>query len=119
MSLGKLVFLKYYVCRKLVWLFFPSSISTCNLLSIDPMAYKKLSMLELQKSALDKHVFANFVKGLRRRRIVFLTLKSVIYLAILICAWLFLSGVLGDIFLLFLGTLLSLFILNADYQLQK
>jgi len=77
------------------------------------------SKLELQKSALDKHVLANFVKSLRRRRIFFLTLKSVIYLAILICAWLFLSGVLGDIFLLFLGTLLSLFILNADYQLQK
>ena len=77
------------------------------------------SKLELQKSALDKHVLANFVKSLRRRHIVFLTLKSVIYLAILICAWLFLLGVLGDIFLLFLGILLSLFILNADYQLQK
>lgn len=44
------------------------------------------SKLELQKSALDKHVLANFVKSLRRRHIVFLTLKSVIYLAILICA---------------------------------
>lgn len=77
------------------------------------------SKLELQKSALDKNVLANFVKSLRRRRIVFLTLKSVIYLAILICAWLFLSGVFGDIFLIFLGALLSLFILNADYQLKK
>lgn len=68
---------------------------------------------------LDKELLAQLVKKLRKRRIFFLIIKLMIYLAILISGWLFLSGEFGDIFLIFLVALLSLFMLNADYQLKK
>lgn len=68
---------------------------------------------------LDKELLAQLVKNLRKRRIFFLIIKLMIYLVILISGWLFLSGEFGDIFLIFLVALLSLFMLNADYQLKK
>lgn len=84
------------------------------------MDYKKYqSKLELQKTVLDKELLAQLVKNLRKRRIFFLIIKLMIYLAILISGWLFLSGEFGDIFLIFLVALLSLFMLNADYQLKR
>lgn len=54
------------------------------------------------KDSLDKELLIHLVKSLRKRRIFFLILESMVYWAILICVCLFLSSMFKDVFFIFL-----------------